>query len=45
MAVYKLVVEALVTSNREAACQALLLDPLSAAVCLPAELSALVDEL
>jgi alpha-galactosidase len=45
MAVHTLMVEALLTHNREAARQALLLDPLSAAVCSPAELSALFDEL
>ena len=45
MAVHALMVEALLTHNREAARQALLLDPLSAAVCSPAELSALFDEL
>lgn len=45
MAVHTLMSEALLTHNKEAARYALLLDPLSAAVCSPAELSALFDEL
>ncbi|HLV98581.1 MAG TPA: alpha-galactosidase [Ktedonobacterales bacterium] len=45
MAVHTLMVEALKTRDREAARAALLLDPLSAAVASPAELSALFDEL
>jgi alpha-galactosidase len=45
MAVHTLMVEALATRNKEAARAALLLDPLSAAVASPAELSALFDEL
>jgi alpha-galactosidase len=45
MAVHTLMVEALLTRNREAARHALLLDPLAAAVCSPAELSALFDEM
>jgi len=35
----------LLTRNKEAARYALLLDPLSAAVCSPAEISAMFDEL
>jgi alpha-galactosidase len=45
MAVHTLMCEALLTHNKEAARYALLLDPLSAAVCSPAELSALFDEM
>ena len=45
MAVHALMVEALLTRDREAARSALLLDPLSAAVCSPAEISALFDEM
>ncbi|MGZ3680388.1 MAG: alpha-glucosidase/alpha-galactosidase, partial [Ktedonobacterales bacterium] len=45
MAVHALMVDALLTRNRDAARSALLLDPLSAAVCSPAELSALFDEM
>ncbi|HEV2582643.1 MAG TPA: alpha-galactosidase [Ktedonobacteraceae bacterium] len=45
MAVHSLMCEALLTRNKEAARYALLLDPLSAAVCSPAELSALFDEM
>ncbi|HEU5367814.1 MAG TPA: alpha-glucosidase/alpha-galactosidase, partial [Ktedonobacterales bacterium] len=45
MTVHALMVEALATRNKEAARSALLLDPLSAAVASPAELSALFDEL
>lgn len=45
MAVHTLMVDALLQRDREAARYALLLDPLSAAVCSPAELSALFDEL
>ena len=45
MAVHTLMVEALRDHNREAARYALLLDPLSAAVATPAELSALFDEM
>lgn len=45
MAIHTLMCEALLTKNKEAACYALLLDPLSAAVCSPAELSALFDEM
>ncbi len=43
MAIHTLVCEALLTRNKEAARYALLLDPLSAAVCSPAEISALFD--
>lgn len=45
MAVHGLMVEALLMRDREAARSALLLDPLSAAVCSPAEISALFDEM
>ena len=45
MAVHTLMTEALLTHNKEAARYALLLDPLSAAVCSPAEISDLFDEM
>lgn len=45
MAVHTLMCEALLTRNKEAARYALLLDPLSAAICSPAEISALFDEM
>jgi alpha-galactosidase len=45
MAVHTLMVDALLKHDKQAARYALLLDPLSAAVCSPAELSALFDEL
>ncbi|HEY7417727.1 MAG TPA: alpha-galactosidase [Ktedonobacteraceae bacterium] len=45
MAVHTLVCEALRTRNKEAARYALFLDPLSAAVCSPAELNSLFDEM
>jgi alpha-galactosidase len=45
MAVHTLVCEALLTKNKEAARYALMLDPLTAAVCSPAEISALFDEM
>lgn len=45
MAVHTLMVDALLQRDREAARYALLLDPLSAAVCSPAELTALFNEL
>jgi alpha-galactosidase len=45
MTVHTLTCEALLTHNKEAARYALLLDPLSAAVCSPAELSALFDDM
>ncbi len=45
MAVHSLMCECLLSRNKEAARYALLLDPLSAAVCSPAEISALFDEM
>jgi len=45
IAIHTLMCEALLTHNKEAARYALLLDPLSAAVCSPAEISALFDEM
>ena len=45
MAIHTLMCEALLTHNKEAARYALLLDPLSAAACSPAEISALFDEM
>jgi alpha-galactosidase len=45
MAVHTLMCEALLTHNKEAARYALLLDPLTAAVCSPAEISDLFDEM
>ncbi len=45
MAVHALMVEALLARDKEAARSALLLDPLSAAVCSPAEISTLFDEM
>lgn len=45
MTVHTLMCEALLNHNREAARYALLLDPLSAAVCSPAEISRLFDEM
>jgi alpha-galactosidase len=45
MAVHNLMCDALLTHNKEAARYALLLDPLSSAVCSPAEISALFDEM
>lgn len=45
MSIHTLIVEALLNRNREAARYALQLDPLSAAVCSPAELSGLFDEM
>ena len=45
MAVHALVVQALLTGDKAAARYALLLDPLSAAVCSPAEIGALFDEM
>jgi alpha-galactosidase len=45
MAVHALMVEALLTHDKQAARYALLLDPLTAAVCSPAEISALFDEM
>jgi alpha-galactosidase len=45
MAVHRLVVQALLERDKEAARYALLLDPLTAAVCSPAEISAMFDEM
>lgn len=45
MAVHTLMSEALITKNKEAARYALMLDPLSAAVCSPAEISNMFDEM
>jgi alpha-galactosidase len=45
MAIHTLMCEALLTRKKEAARYALLLDPLSAAICSPAEISALFDEM
>ncbi len=45
MAVHTLVVEALLRHDKQAARYALLLDPLSAAVCSPDEIGALFDEM
>lgn len=45
IAVHTLMCEALLTHNKEAARYALMLDPLTAAVCSPAEISSLFDEM
>jgi alpha-galactosidase len=45
MAVHTLMLDALLARDKEAARHALLLDPLSAAVCSPAELSSLFNEM
>ncbi len=45
MSIHSLMCEALLTRNKEAARYALLLDPLSAAVCSPAEISMMFDEM
>jgi alpha-galactosidase len=45
IAVHTLMCEALLTRNKEAAHYALQLDPLTAAVCSPAEISAMFDEM
>lgn len=45
MSIHTLMCQALLTRNKEAARYALLLDPLSAAVCSPSEISALFDEM
>jgi alpha-galactosidase len=45
MAIHTLMCEALLTRSKEAARYALLLDPLTAAVCSPAEISTLFDEM
>ena len=45
MSVHTLMRTAIVERNKEAARYALMLDPLTAAVCSPAEISALFDEM
>lgn len=45
MAVYELAVKAALERDREAAIHAMMLDPLSAAVCSPAEIRAMAEEL
>jgi alpha-galactosidase len=45
MAVHTLMVQSLLEADKQAARYALLLDPLSAAVCSPAEISAMFDEM
>jgi alpha-galactosidase len=45
MAVHDLVVSAVLEQNREAAFYALMLDPLTAAVCSPAEIRQMFDEM
>ncbi len=45
MAIHQLVSQALLERDKEAARYALLLDPLTAAVCSPAEISAMFDEM
>ena len=45
MAVHELVVDALVERRRSSAKYALMLDPLTAAVCSPAEIDRLFDEM
>jgi alpha-galactosidase len=45
MSVHNLVLEALLARNKEAARYALMLDPLTAAVCSPADISAMFDEM
>jgi alpha-galactosidase len=45
MSVYELVVEGTLTRNREAVIHAMMLDPLSAAVCSPAEIRRMAEEL
>jgi alpha-galactosidase len=45
MAVHELVVQALIRKDRQAAKYALMLDPLTAAVCSPAEIDRLFDEM
>lgn len=45
MSVHSLMCEALLTREKEAARYALMLDPLTSAVCSPAEISALFDEM
>jgi alpha-galactosidase len=45
MAVHRLMVDALLKRDKQAARYALLLDPLTAAVCSPAEIESMFDEL
>ncbi|MDI6638890.1 MAG: alpha-glucosidase/alpha-galactosidase, partial [Bacillota bacterium] len=45
MAVFELGVRAALERDREAAIHAMMLDPLSAAVCSPAEIRAMAEEL
>ncbi len=45
MAVYELVVEGIINKNREAIVHAMMVDPLSAAVCSPEEIRKMADEL
>jgi alpha-galactosidase len=45
MYVHELMVQAVLERDREAALQALMLDPLSAAVCSPDEIGAMFDEM
>ncbi len=45
MAVHSLVTEALLTGNKQAARYALMIDPLTAASCSPAEISTMFDEM
>ena len=45
MAVHDLVAEAVLEQDRQAAFHALMLDPLTAAVCSPAEISQMFDEM
>ncbi len=45
MSVHNLVLEAILAHNKEAARYALMLDPLTAAVCSPADISAMFDEM
>ncbi len=45
MAVFELTVEGILTGNRESIVHAMMVDPLSAAVCSPAEIRSMADEL
>jgi alpha-galactosidase len=45
MYVHELMVQAVLERDREAALQALMLDPLTAAVCSPDEIRAMFDEI
>ena len=45
MAVYELCVRGILNKDREAIIHAMMLDPLSAAVCTPAEIRAMAEEL